>query len=169
MKKLSGKWQIFLIASYFSTLNYAAILFIAIRTFIIWRQSDIDITLIFGLTSLVCLLNSCLCIYIVQKYLPGKASPDNIRILLRTGLFLMIFALLGMFVICVIGITSIRSASINRTSDYVVLMYFMIMLGIGIFCLVNQFQLSSLLSDNNKKNISDLINSIGNDNPGLNP
>lgn len=172
MKKLSFGWKLFLVFSYVQLIFAGGLLLLfLVRVFTYSSRYTGDDEVIWitlgGIMILVPFLNSTNIVYVMHRYFPNQAVPNSHRIFMTVIGILTAIVWIFLIIIYIIALDDYLTRmneypgyGRNRASFYF-LLGFMADWVIGLYILIYQVKLASVIRKSSKQKIQDLIESIG--------
>jgi hypothetical protein len=160
---MPGKWKLYFVLNFLLAIPALAVLILLLISFFNTARRDTDFTILFCVSFLIIVVNNFFGILLYQRYFPGKLLPVYIK---RINLTLLILTwAVVLFMTLVTGFGAFEEFSSDDTERgaagkiAVFILSFMVILQAVI--LVMQVKLSNLIQRNNRKNMQELIDSIG--------
>ena len=147
------RWKVFRIANYIQLI--LTVLLLGILSFSYFADGDnefISWVMLFFFSLAVIIVNNCFNLHLLQQYFPDKIMPEGKSKMFTVLLILFIFVILGLIVICTLGLISELSTNSNKDrAGLVGLGILMTELFLGIYILIIQAGLPLFIERNNRK------------------
>lgn len=157
------RWKVFRIANYIQLI--LTVLLLGILSFSYFTDGDnefISWVMLFFFSLAVIIVNNCFNLHLLQQYFPARILPEGKSRMFTVLLILFIFVIIGLIIICTLGLISeLSTTGNNDRAGLVGLGILMVELLLGIYILVIQAGLPLFIERNNRKEMQNALDRLG--------
>lgn len=168
MKKFTPKWKLFLIANYVQLIAFLLLFITALLNLVSYTRFYSDEIILRQVLALLVLLlialNSSINIHTLYRYFPDLVMTARSKAFLRVSGIISILIHAGLLYLYYLGLQEAYQDRFEKDQIGIIILCGAFLLWLlELYILIVQFQVFDYLSRNNKKRMSTLIDSIGDD------